>query len=322
MSNGSGRIKVFSNNASKTLGNDICRYLSVKPGDVHLGRFKDPEIECQILENVRGDDVFIVADTRVPAENRDEAIMLAEAARLSSAARVTYVLPYVSYARADRKDAPRKPVSIALMFRWLESAKPNRFIVLDIHAEQSLTCIQDAVYDHLYGSYTAIPRLTQYLAKKDFVVAAPDHGGVKRASVYAKHLGKDDIVYFSKMRAQAGLIKDGSVRIIGDVEGKVVLLVDDMIDSGGTMIADAIVAKEAGAASVIVFATHGLFTDGAVKNIEASPIERVFVTDSVWHAPDSLARRSKKIEFLSVAELLAQAIRRTHDGQSLSEIIL
>ncbi len=322
MANGLGRVKVFSNTIAKPLADDVCRYLSVKPGEALLGRFKDPEINCQIMENVRGDDVYIIAQTQMPAENRDEAIFLAEAARLSSAGRVTYVLPYVSYARADRKDAPRKPVSIALMFKWLESAQPDRFIVLDIHAEQSLTCIQHAVYDHLYGSYVAIPYLQQMLKNQDYVIATPDQGGEKRASLYAHHLGKTDIVHFSKTRSAPGIIKPDSVRIIGDISGKVVVLVDDMIDSGGTMIADADAAMKLGAKAVHAFATHGIFSADAVKRFEASPITSVVVTDSIYHGPESPARKSKKIKFLSTAELLAQAIRRTHDGQSLSELIL
>lgn len=322
MSNGMGRIRIFANTESKPLAGEISRLLSVRIGDARVARFNDPEVDVQILENVRGDDVYVIASTKSPAENIIEAIWLAEAARLSSAGRVTYVIPYCGYARSDRKDAPRKPVGIALALKMLEVAQPDRFIFLDIHAEQSLACVGHAVYDHVYGSFVGIPYLRDLLAGRDFVIAAPDRGGAPRAAHYAKHLGQNDFVFFSKIREEAGKVKKGSAKIVGDVAGKVVVLVDDIIDTGGTMLEDADAAMAAGATAVVVFATHGLFTKDSIARFHKSPIERVIVTDSIYHEPTTLAGKSDKIVVLSVASLLAQAIRRTHDGQSLSELIL
>lgn len=318
-SNGFGTIQVFATNVGKELAEKISQDLGITLGQARLARFKDGEVDVQILENVRGNDVYIVAPTQPPAENLLEAIHLAEAARLSSAGRVTLVIPYFGYGRADRKDAPRKAIAARLAFKMLEIAHPNRFLMLDIHAEQTLASVEYAVTDHLYGSAVGVPYLKKLLDGKDFVIASPDRGGGARAIKYATLLGHDDFVFFSKQRASAGEVKQDSIKIIGDVKGKLVVLVDDMIDSGGTMIADAIAAKAEGASEVWAFATHGLFSAGALEKFAASPIDRVFVTDSIYHDPKKLA--DAKVEVITVSTLLANAIKRTHDGESLSTLI-
>jgi ribose-phosphate pyrophosphokinase len=318
---GLGKIQVFANAAGKKLAEAVCMKLSIDPGQARVGRFKDGEVDVQILENVRGNDVYIIAPTQPPAENLFEAIALADAARLSSAGRVTIVLPYFGYGRADRKDAPRKPIGARIAFRMLEIARPNRFLILDIHAEQTLACIDSAVTDHLYGSAVAVPFLTPLLSGKDFVIASPDRGGGARAAKYASLLGHTDFVFFSKSRSKPGEVNEASIQIIGDVKDKLVVLVDDMIDSGGTILADAKAAKAAGAREIWAFGTHGLFSQDALEKIEKSVISRVFVTDSVYHDQKELEAKTSKVEIISVAELLAEGIQRTHDGRSLSELI-
>ncbi len=172
-----GQKMVFATNAGRPLAERICSRLSIELGHARVGHFNDGEPDVRILENVRGQDVFIIAPTHAPSDNLMEAIYLGEGARTASAGRVTYVIPYMGTARSDRKDESRKPIGVRLAFKMLEIAQPQRFILLDIHAEQSLACIDHAVCDHLYGSTTAQPELEKLLAGRDFVVASPDKGG-------------------------------------------------------------------------------------------------------------------------------------------------
>ena len=231
------------------------------------------------------------------------------------------VIPYFGYGRADRKDAPRKPIGARIAFRMLEIAYPNRFLLLDIHAEQTLACIETAVTDHLYGSAVAVPFLRPLLAGKDFVIASPDRGGGARAAKYASLLGHQDFVFFSKSRAKTGEVQQDSIKIIGDVKGKLVVLVDDMIDSGGTILADAQAAMKEGASEVWAFGTHGLFSQDALSKIEKSSIARVFVTDSIYHDEAEVMKQTKKVEIITVSGLLGDSIRRTHEGESLSSLL-
>lgn len=317
-----GGIRVFATNAGKPLAGKICTLLKLPLGSAKVDRFNDGEVAVQILENVRGEDVFIIAPTHPPAENILEAVFLTDAARLSSAGRITIVLPYAGYSRSDRKDAPRKPIGARLLFKMLEIARPDRFIILDIHAEQSLASIDYAVPDHLFASVVAVPYLKKVLRGKPSVIASPDRGGGPRAEKYAQLMGHNDFVFFSKTRAEVGKVKEDSIKIVGDVKGKVVVFVDDMIDTGGTMVADAKAAKAAGAKEIYVFTTHGLFSKDAIAKLNVSPIDRIFVTDSVYHNGRNLTKECKKITVISIAELLAEAVRRTHDGHSLSALIL
>lgn len=319
--NGMGRVQLFATSAGAALGQKIAECLGTTLAEARTARFKDGEVDVQILENVRGNDVFIIAPTQPPAENMLEAVHLAEAARLSSAGRVTLVIPYFGYARSDRRDAPRKAIGARIAFKMLEIAHPDRFLILDIHAEQTLASIENEVFDHLYGSAVGVPHLKSLLDGKDFVIASPDRGGGARAIKYATLLGQDDFVFFSKFREKAGEVKQDSIKIIGDVQGKVVVLVDDMIDSGGTMIADANAAKKEGAAEVWAFATHGLFSQGGLEKMQASALDRIFVTDSVHHDSTELQAKCAKLEVITVAGLLSDAIQRTHDGESLSALI-
>ncbi len=314
-----GPISVFATNSGKVLAEKICALLSLPLGKAKIEKFNDGEINVKIEDSVRGDDVFIVTDIHGSADNLMEAIFLADAARMSSAGRVTFIITKFGQDRSDRKDEPRKPIGVKLVIKMLECALPNRVIVLDIHSEQSMAIFTTPVCDHLFGSAIAIRYLPDILKQESFVVGAPDQGGVPRARKYARLLGQEEIVFFSKERVSAGEVKNGSIRILGDVLGKIVLLVDDMIDTGGTVIADAEAAKRAGATKVYVFATHAIFSKDAIERIMRSEIDRVFVTDSIYHDPEKL--EAGKITILSSAPLLADAIRRTHDNQSLTGLI-
>lgn len=315
------RYQVFANTAGKPLAEKICKLLSIPLGAATVDRFKDGEVNVRILENVRDNDVYIVAPTQVPYSNLIEAQHLCDAARMSSAKRVTYVIPYLGGARGDRKNESRMPIPVRLMLKTLEVAMPDRFMLFDVHAEQSLPIIENAVWDHLYGAYVLVRYLRPILNGTRFEVAAPDQGGGSRAGKYAELFGLNDFVSITKLRTAPGEIKEKSIKIGAPVKGKTILIVDDMIDSGGTIIKDAEALKKAGAQAVWVAATHGVFSSGAIEKIEQSPIDRVFVTDSFMHPPEDIAR-SKKIEVVSCAELFAQAIRRTNQGESLSELIL
>ncbi len=323
MGNGYGNMKIFSTNAGMPLAQLICQQLSIPLSQARVGRFKDQEVDVQILENVRDYDVFIVSPLHPPAENFFEAVWLADAARRSSPSRLTYVIPYMGYTRSDRKSASRMPIGIRTAFDILTVARPDRMIILDIHAEQSLAIIDGSIgVDHLFGSQTLFPSLESYLGTKDFVIASPDKGGTTRAGFYAKHLSPgSNFVILSKERVGAVEVNHESIKIIGEVKNKTVVFVDDIIDSGGTMIAGARAVKEAGANEVVVCATHALFSGDAINSLNQSEIGRVFVTDSIWHDLEKLKAQSKKIEVVSVSGLLAKAIRRTHDGDSLSALI-
>lgn len=313
-------ISVFAGTTGKALTDEICKRLSVRPAQAEVGRFRDGEIKIQILDNVRGKDVFIINPTHPPAENILEVVLLANTARDSSAQRVTLVIPYLGYNRQDRKDRPRVPISAKTIIDILKLSGANRALLVDLHSEATAGFFQPIVVDHLYGSATGIPYLKELL-NQPFVVASPDAGGVARARKYAQHLGSSDLVIFSKHRPAAGQIADGSIQIIGDVRDKDVLLVDDMIDSGLTMIEDAKAATAAGAKRIFAFATHALFSKGA-SVFENGPITEIIITNTMPHAKSSLKIKGTKITVLSIAPLLANAIRRIHDEESLTDLIL
>jgi ribose-phosphate pyrophosphokinase len=312
-------IKIFAGGAGETLAREVCSKLSIPFGNARVGRFADGEVDIQILENVRGDDVYIINPTNPPAENFLEMALLADAAHDSSASRITLVPTYLGYNRQDRKDKSRVPTSAQVMIDFLANRGANRALLFDLHSPPTAGFFKPMVYDHLYASYVAVPYLKTILPKP-FVVASPDKGGGPRAEVYAQLLDQGDFVFFSKSRKGAGQIRKGSIKIIGNVKGKNVLFVDDMIDSAGTVVADAEAAKNAGAKDIFVFATHPIFSSGAIARLDASPITEVVVTDTISHSPEALRTKRVKITVLSIAPLLAAAIRKIHDGRSLSDL--
>ena len=312
-------IVVLHGTTGENLARQVCGLLSIEPARAHVGRFGDGEVQIQILDNVRDKDVFVLGPTNPPESNLFELILLAEAAVGSSAARVTIVPSYLGYNRQDRKTAPRTPISARLPIQLMNESGAHRVLLFDLHSEATMIAFSKQLQvDHLYASYVAVPFLTRKLPSP-ILVASPDKGGGPRASAYSKLLGHDDWVLFYKSREVAG--KVSGVKITGDVRDQNVVFVDDMIDSGGTMIANAHAAKAAGAKELFAFATHGILSGKAVEKLQESPFTNIFVTDTIAHDWVGIVQRAPKFEIIPIAPLIAKAIQRLHSGQSLSELI-
>ena len=310
------RFKIFSGTANPILAEAICRHLSVPLGKALLGRFSDGEIYFQILENVRGADVFVVQPCSYPVDNHLlELLLMIDAFKRASAWRITAVLPYYCYARQDRKDKPRVPISAKLVADLLETAGASRALTLDLHAPQ-IQGYFDVPVDHLYGS----PVLVDYFRNKklpNLTVVSPDAGGVERARAFAKKLGAP-LAIVDKRRVDLDVTE--VMNLIGDVKGRSTLIVDDIIDTAGTLVktADALIRE--GATQVFAACTHAVFSGPAVERIENSRITEVVATDSV--PVSEAARNLKKVTILSVADLLARGIRSIHEETSISELFV
>ena len=316
------KIKVFSGNTSRPLAGEVCKLLSIEPGLAEVVRFNDGEVRVQIQEDVRGTDVFIVNSTEPPAENFIEAGLLVEAAHDASAGRITLVIPYLGYNRQDRKDRSRVPISAGIMIDFLSRRGADRVLLFDLHSEPTMGYFKPMVVDHLYGSKISVPYISELARKYPFVVASPDKGGGPRAEAYARLLGQDDFIFFFKSRRTTGEVRLQSIKIVGSIEGKNVFFVDDIIDTAGTIVSDAAVAKEAGAKDIYVIATHALFSGDAIKRISDSSVKEVVVTNTICHDTSKFTESRVKITSLSIAPLLGEAIRRIHEGESLSSLIL
>jgi ribose-phosphate pyrophosphokinase len=310
------RFKIFSGTANPTLAQAICGHLNVPLGKALLGRFSDGEIYFQILENVRGADVFVVQPCSYPVDNHLlELLLMIDAFKRASAWRITAVLPYYCYARQDRKDKPRVPISAKLVADLLETAGASRALTLDLHAPQ-IQGYFDVPVDHLYGS----PVLVDYFRNKklpNLTVVSPDAGGVERARAFAKKLGAP-LAIVDKRRVDLDVTE--VMNLIGDVKGRSTLIVDDIIDTAGTLVktADALIRE--GATQVFAACTHAVFSGPAVERIENSRITEVVATDSV--PVSEAARNLKKVTILSVADLLARGIRSIHEETSISELFI
>jgi len=310
------RFKIFSGTAKPALAEAICKNLDVPLGKALLGRFSDGEIYFQILENVRGADVFVVQPCSFPVDNHLlELLLMIDAFKRASAWRITAVLPYYCYARQDRKDKPRVPISAKLVADLLETAGASRALTLDLHAPQ-IQGYFDVPVDHLYGS----PVLVDYFRNKNLqnlTVVSPDAGGVERARAFAKKLGAP-LAIVDKRRVDMDVTE--VMNLIGDVRGRSTLIVDDIIDTAGTLVktADALIRE--GATQVFAACTHAVFSGAAVERIENSRITEVVATDSVPLC--EAAKHVKKIKILSVAELLARGIRSIHEETSISELFI
>lgn len=317
-------LKIFAGSASKPMTEAVCKKLGIVPGQALVSRFKDGEVRVQILENVRDCDVFILGQLNPPAENILEMALLSEAAHDSSAGRITLVPTYLGYNRQDRKDRPRVPISSRTIMRFLAHSGADRALFFDLHSEPTAGFMSQLVVDHLYASKISVPYLQKALTK-DYVVASPDKGGTARAEAYARRLEQDDFVVFFKSRSAPGEIRKESIKIIGSVKGKDVLLIDDMIDSGGTMIADAEAAKRAGAKRIFCFATHAVFSSDpktVIERFDKSDVTELVVTDSISHDPKLLKSKRVKVTVLPLADLVADAIARIHAGESVSALII
>jgi ribose-phosphate pyrophosphokinase len=310
------RFKIFSGTAHVPLAEAICRHLDVPLGKAELGRFSDGEIHFQILENVRGADVFVVQPCHYPVDNHLlELLLMIDAFKRASAWRITAVLPYYCYARQDRKDKPRVPISAKLVADLLETAGANRALTLDLHAPQ-IQGYFDVPVDHLYAS----PVLVEYFRQlnlPNLTVVSPDAGGVERARFFAKRLDVP-LAIVDKRRVDVDVSE--VMHLIGDVKGRSTLVVDDIIDTAGTLVKTAEALLEEGATQVYAACTHPVLSGPAVQRIAKSQIKEVVVTDSV--PLNDGAKATGKITVLSVADLLARGIRSIHEETSISALFI
>ncbi len=310
-------IKVFSGNANRPLAEEICHHLGIEIGKAQTGRFSDGEFNFQILENVRGEDCFIVQPTCPPVDsNAMELLIMLDAFRRSSAKRVTAVIPYYGYARKDRKDRPRVPISSKLIANLISEAGADRVLLFDLHAGQ-IQGFFDIPADHLFAAPVLVGHF-HALELPNLTVVAPDAGGVERARAYAKRLGAE-LAIIDKRRDYERLGEVEVLNVIGEVEGRTALIVDDMVDTAGTLVKAAEALRDNGAKSVLASATHAVLSGPAVRRIEESPIEQLVVTNTI---PDGVACGSAKIKCLSVAQLLAEAIQSIHDETSVSRLFI
>jgi len=318
MRNGGMRhtLKIFTGNAHPALAREICAHLGVPVGQAQVGRFPDGEVRLQILENVRGADVFVIQPTCRPVnDNLVELLVMLDALSRASAFRITAVMPYFGYARQDRKDRPRVPISSKLVADLLTSAGADRVLALELHAGQ-IQGFFDIPVDHLYATPVTVEYFRR-LRLKNLVVVSPDTGGVERARGFAKRM-KTPLAIVDKRREDANVVE--VFNVIGEVEGKTCLLVDDMINTAGTLVQSAMALKEKGAARIFACCTHGVFADNAVSRICGAPFEQVVATNSIPLTPE--AERCGKIKVLSVGKLLASAIRSIHDETSVSNLFI
>ncbi len=308
----SGEMMLLSGGANRPLAQEIADSLGLTLGDVTSRRFADGEIFVRINDNVRGRDVFVVQPTVSPAEHIIEMLLLIDAARRASAARITAVLPYYGYARQDRKDQPRVAIGAKLMANMITTAGADRVLGVDFHQHQ-IQGFWDVPVDHLY----AAPVITRYFREKGLVepvVVAPDVGAAKMARGFAKRLGAT-IGIIDKRRPTANVSE--VLHVVGDVEGRDCLIADDMIDTAGTMAQAATALKERGAREVYCCVTHALLSGPAVERLENSPLTEMVVTNTI-HIPEE--KRFSRLTVLSVAELIADAIRFTHSNESVSSL--
>lgn len=304
--------KLLSGTSNLPLSEEIARQLGVELCRVTRNRFADGEIFVRIDENIRGADVFVIQSTNPPAENLLELLLIIDAARRASAARITCVLPYFGYARQDRKDQPRVAIGAKLVANLLQTAGTDRILGLDFHAHQ-LQGFFDVPVDHLY----AAPVITNYFRKRnlqDLVVVAPDVGSAKMARGFAKRLDATFAI-IDKRRPKANVAE--VVNVIGEVDGRDCLIADDMIDTAGTVSEAARALRKLGARDIYVCATHALLSGPAVERLTSAPITEVVLTDSI-QLPEE--RKFDSLRILSVGELLAKAIRFTHADQSVSSL--
>ncbi|RMG47556.1 MAG: ribose-phosphate pyrophosphokinase [Acidobacteria bacterium] len=308
-------MKVFSGSAHPELAQEICAYLGVPPGRIELERFSDGEVYVQVLENVRGADVFVIQPTNPPAENILELLLMLDAFKRSSAARVTAVIPYYGYARQERKDKPRVPISARLVADLIEAASADRVLTMDLHAP-AIQGFFSIPVDHLFAAPLMIEHIREMGLERPIIVS-PDAGGVERARFYSKRL-QCGLAIVDKRRTGPNVAE--SVHVIGDVAGCDCVIVDDIIDTGGTLLGSARALMEAGARSVRGCFTHAVLSGDAMERLEKAPLESITVTNTI--PLDERRRRNEKIDVLSVAPLLGEAISRTHNHSSISSLFV
>lgn len=306
------QVKIFSGTESLYLAQKIAKAYGGELGAMEVARFSDGEFQPSFEETVRGCDVFIVQSTFPPADNLFELLLMVDAAKRASAKEVIAVMPYFGFARQDRKDKPRVAIGAKLVANLLSAAGVTRIITMDLHADQ-IQGFFDVPVDHLYASSLFLPYI-QSLNLPRLTMAAPDMGGSKRANAYAKYLNSEIVICY-KQRKKANVID--SMTVIGDVEGRDIVLVDDLVDTGGTLAKAADMMLDKGAKSVRAVCTHPVLSGKAYENIEKSGIVELVVTDTI-----PLTQQSSKIKVLSVADLFAEVLGKVHNYESISSTFI
>ncbi len=312
-----GELKLFAGSAHPALAKEIAQVLGISVGKACLKRFSDGEVSFQIDENIRGTDVFVLQPTSTPVdENLVELCVMIDAFRRSSAARITAVIPYYGYARQDRKDKPRVPISAKLVANLLGAAGTNRVLTMDLHKAQ-IQAFFDVPVDHLFAAPIFMDYLAKFKAGQDVTIVSPDAGGVERARAYAKRLDAD-LAIIDKRRSEDGHAE--VMHVVGDVGGRVCIIQDDIVDTAGTLVQAARALIDDGAAQVLACAVHGVLSGPALSRIEKSGLEQLIVTNTIAPRPECLA--SEKIHVLSVASLLGKAIESIHQETSVSSLFV
>ncbi len=311
------KIKIFSGNSNPDLAQRICECLGVPLGAARVRRFSDGEVLVEIGENVRGRDVYIVQSTCAPTnDNLMELLVITDALKRASAATITAVIPYYGYARQDRKAAPRTPITAKLVADLITTAGVNRVVTVDLHAGQIQGFFNIPV-DNLYAAPVIITYLKDRFCGEQVVMVSPDAGGTERARAFAKRL-EYSLAVIDKRRTGPNVAE--VMHLIGDVRDKVAIILDDMIDTAGTLTQAAKALKANGAKAIYACATHGVLSGPAIERINASDIVEVVITDTI--PGSSIAQETTKIRMLSVADLLAEAIRRIHEDESVSSLFV
>jgi ribose-phosphate pyrophosphokinase len=309
-------MKLMTGNSNLPLARAISSYLEVLPTEALVRRFADEEIFVEIMENVRGEDVFVVQSTSYPVnDNLMELLIMIDALKRASAKRITAVLPYFGYARQDRKPGPRTPISAKLVANLVTTAGADRVLSVDLHAGQ-IQGFFDIPTDNLFAAPVMSQDIRARFGEKNLMVVSPDVGGVVRARALSKRLDNAPLAIVDKRRERAG---DSEVmNIIGDVEGRFCVLIDDIVDSAGTLCNAAAALKEAGAEDVVAYVTHGVLSGGAVARVEGSALRELVITDSIGN--HEAIGGTDRIRHLTIAPLLAEAIRRIADESSVSSL--
>lgn len=310
-------LKIFSGSANPALAETIAKGIGVPLGNAQLKRFSDGEVFVEIDENVRGMDVFVIQPTCAPAnEHLMELLIMIDALKRASADRITAVIPYYGYARQDRKVQPRTPITSKLVADMLTAAGAGRVISMDLHAGQ-IQGFFNIPFDHLYATPIFLDYLTKEKKGKDWVVVSPDAGGTERARAYAKRLNAE-LAIIDKRRSSPN--HSEVMHLVGEVKGRRAIIVDDIVDTAGTLTQGAKAIMDQGATEVIAVSTHGVLSGSAVEKIERSPLQQLLVSDTI--PLGDAAKKCQKIKVLSVGKILSEAIRRIHTGESVSSLFV
>ena len=307
-------MKIFSGKSNLALATKIAEFLDIELGLVELDTFSDGELRVAFKENIRGEDVFLIQSTNPPSENLMELLLMLDAAKRASAKTVTAVIPYFGYSRQDRKDQPRVPISARMILDLIAAVGVDRMITMDLHSPQ-IQGFTNVPFDNLYSRIVLFNRLQQYNLNYDSgVVLAPDVGSAKMSQAYAKKLGLG-FALIDKRRPTHNVAK--VVNLIGDLNNKQVFIIDDMIDTAGTICNAAVTAMDNGATSVIAIATHPVLSGKAIERLEKSPIEKVIVSDTIEMLEDKIFN---KLEIISISKIFAETIKRINSGESVSSL--